>query len=80
MFLRAKRRFKDGKEHRYRSIVENRRTAGRRVVQRQVLYVGEINDSRQAAWCKGTRWLNVLKLLVCQRLLAPGSEWRSHRP
>jgi hypothetical protein len=40
MFLRDKRRFKDGKEHRYWSIVENRRTAGGRVVQRQVLYLG----------------------------------------
>ena len=155
MFLRVKRRFKDGKEHRYWSVVENRRTAGGRTVQRQVLYLGEINDSQQAAWCKsikvldadassqgrqmvlfsddrpapelacevvqvrlselslhhprqwggcwlalnlwdpleldtfwaeklkpsrkGTRWLNVLKVLVCQRLLAPGSEWRLHR-
>ena len=52
MFLRAKTRFKDGKEHRYWSIVENRRTRGRRVVQRQVLYLGEINDSQKAAWCK----------------------------
>ena len=154
MFLRAKRRFKDGKEHRYWSLVENRRAAGGRVVQRQVLYLGEINDAQRAAWCKsievfdadgsgsqqlalfaddrpapelacevvqvrlnelslhhprqfggcwlalrlwehldldrfwaeklrpsrkGTRWLNVLKVLVCQRLLAPGSEWRLHR-
>src|SRR5512139_386385 len=52
MFLRAKQRFKDGKIHRYWSIVENRRVAGNRVVQRQVLYLGEINDSQQAAWCK----------------------------
>jgi hypothetical protein len=154
MFLRAKRRFKDGKEHRYWSIVENRRTAGNRVVQRHVLYLGEINDAQRAAWCKsievlqgdgsicqqmalfpsdreapslnceavqvklsqlslhhprqwggcwlalhlweqlqldvfwtsrlrpsrkGTRWLNVFKLLVCYRLLAPGSEWHLHR-
>ena len=50
MFLRAKRRFKDGKEHRYWSIVENRRAAGGRVVQRQVLYLGEINDGQHAAW------------------------------
>ena len=52
MFLRAKTRFKDGKPHRYWSIVENRRTHGNRVVQRQVLYLGEINDSQRAAWCR----------------------------
>ena len=154
MFLRSKRRFKDGKEHRYWSIVENRRVAGDRVVQRQVMYLGEINDSQKAAWCrtievigddpaqpqqmaifpqdrqpptldcdvvqiklnglqlkrprqwgacwlacelwdqlqldafwsarlrpsrKGTRWLNVLKTLVCYHLIDPGSEWRLHR-
>ena len=154
MFLRAKRRFKDGKEHRYWSIVESRRVAQGRMVQRQVLYLGEINDSQQSSWCraievfdeakgesqqialfpedrkppellcdtvqvkinelrlmrarqwggcwlalhlwdsldldgfwedklapsrKGTRWLNVLKTLVCYRLIAPGSKWRLHR-
>ncbi len=154
MFLRAKRRFKDGKEHRYWSIVENRRTADNRVVQRQVLYLGEINDAQRAAWCqsievlqedgassrqmavfpsdrqaprlecdtvqvnlsqlrlhhprqwgacwlaltlwkqlqldafwgpklppsrKGTCWLKVFKLLLCYRLIAPGSEWYLHR-
>jgi len=52
MFLRAKNRFKDGKKHRYWSIVENQRTASNRVVQRQVLYLGEINDSQHASWCK----------------------------
>jgi len=52
MFLHGHRRFKDGKEHRYWSIVENRRVRGGRVVQRQVLYLGEINDSQRAAWCR----------------------------
>ena len=52
MFLRVSPRIKDGKEHRYWSIVENRRCAGGRVVQRHVLYLGEINDSQRAAWCK----------------------------
>jgi hypothetical protein len=52
MFLRAIRRNKDGKEHRYFSVVENRRVNGGLVVQRQVLYLGEINDSQQAAWRK----------------------------
>jgi len=52
MYLRFARRRKDGKEHRYWSIVESRRCAGGRVVQRAVLYLGEINDSQQAAWCR----------------------------
>jgi transposase len=52
VFLRCTRRVKDGKEHRYWNIVENRRGASQRVVQRQVLYLGEINDSQKAAWCR----------------------------
>ena len=50
MFLRSKVRRKDGKQHRYWSIVENTRVAGGRVVQRHVLYLGEINDSQELAW------------------------------
>jgi transposase len=50
MFLRFNRRFKDGKEHRYWNIVENKRCAGGKVVQRQVLYLGEINDGQHEAW------------------------------
>jgi len=151
MFLRATFRRKDGKEHRYWSIVENRRVGGGRTVQKTVLYLGEINDAQQAGWCRtieaqegkqrvqlslfpedrhpppecqavqvrmdrlellrprqwgacwlslelweqlgldgfweerlppsreGTRWVNVLKTLVCYRLIDPGSEWRLHR-
>jgi len=52
MYLRFARRWKDGKEHRYWSIVESRRCAGGRVVQRPVLYLGEINSSQHAAWCR----------------------------
>ena len=52
MFLRAKTRKKDGKEHRTWSVVENRRVAGGRVVQRHVLYLGEINSSQELAWRK----------------------------
>jgi hypothetical protein len=52
MFLRFSRRIKNGKAHRYWSIVENRRCAGGRVVQRQVLYLGELNDSQHEAWCR----------------------------
>ena len=52
MFLRFNRRFKDGKEHRYWNIVENKRCAGGKVVQRQVLYLGEINDGQHNDWCR----------------------------
>jgi len=52
MFLRHKIRRKDGKEHRAWSVVENRRLHDGRVAQRQVLYLGEINDSQKAAWSK----------------------------
>lgn len=155
MFLRCSARKKDGKEHRYFSIVENKRVADGRVVQRHVLYLGEINSSQELAWrksievfedgkeqpstlalfpadrceaviadesvvrvrlselelrrprqwgaCwlvvklwreleldrfwserlspsrKGTRWDQVLLVLVAYRLIAPGSEWRLYR-
>ena len=155
MFLRRVERKKDGKVHNYWSIVENKRVAGGRMVQRHVLYLGEINSSQAAAWrkaievfdedtgrprtmalfaedgcevvgagsatvqlrlselrlcrprqwgaCwlagqlwrelqldrfwadrlppsrKNTRWDEILQVLVCYRLIAPGSEWRLHR-
>lgn len=155
MFLRATTRKKDGKEHRYWSVVENKRVASGRGLQRHVLYLGEINSSQEQAWrksievmderagtaqtlslfpedrceapvpdasivrlrlsllrlsrprqwgaCwlalklweellldrfwaerltpsrKGTRWDQVLFVLVAYRLIAPGSEWRLHR-
>ena len=155
MFLRSTTRKKNGKQHRYFSIVENKRLADGRVVQRHVLYLGEINSSQELAWrksievleegndkpstlalfaedrceaeicdesmvrvrlselrlcrprqwgaCwlvvqlwrelgldrfwgerlgisrKGTRWEEVLLVLVSYRLIAPGSEWRLHR-
>jgi transposase len=49
MFLKTHRRRKKGKEHCYYSIAENKRTT-RGIVQRQVLYLGEINDSQREAW------------------------------
>jgi transposase len=52
MFLRAKVRKKDGKQHRYFSVVENRRVGQNHTVQRTVLYLGEINDSQEAVWRK----------------------------
>jgi hypothetical protein len=155
MFLRQTRRKKDGKTHIYWNIVENKRLDGGRVVQRHVLYLGEINSSQASAWrkaievldedagrartlalfpedrcdavaddasvvrlrlsdlrlcrprqwgaCwlagqvwrelgldrfwadrlppsrKGTRWDQILQVLVSYRLIAPGSEWKLHR-
>jgi hypothetical protein len=155
MFLRKIPRKKDGKTHDYWSVVENKRVAGGRVVQRHILYLGEINSSQAAVWrkaievldddaghprtvalfpedrctavasdasivrlrlldmrlcrprqwgaCwlagqlwqalqldrfwgdrlapsrKGTRWDQVLQVLVSYRLIAPGSEWKLHR-
>lgn len=52
MFLRCHSRKKNGKAHRYWSVVESRRLDGGNAAQRQVLYLGEINDSQQAAWRK----------------------------
>jgi transposase len=52
MFLRCTIRKKDGKEHRYWNVVESRRVSGGHVVQRQVLYLGEINSSQREAWRK----------------------------
>jgi transposase len=52
MFLKCNRRRKDGKEHCYWSIVENHRCSGGRVVQRPVLYLGEINDGQREAWAR----------------------------
>jgi hypothetical protein len=52
MFLRKTQRKKDGKTHDYWSVVENKRVAGGRVVQRHILYLGEINSSQAAVWRK----------------------------
>ena len=52
MFLKCHARVKDGKVHRYWNIVENRRCGRGKFVQRQVLYLGEINDSQREVWRK----------------------------
>ena len=58
MFLRCQRRNKDGKTHEYWSIVESRRVGEGRIVQRQVLYLGEINASQREAWRKSIEVLD----------------------
>ena len=83
MFLRSKVRRKDGKQHRYWSIVENTRVAGGRVVQRHVLYLGEINDSQELTWRRsievvadgeaGLRTLSLFPEDRCDGLLANAS-------
>ena len=52
MFLRARTRRKDGKQHRYWSVVESRRVGGGGVVQRQLLHLGELNDGQRAGWVR----------------------------
>ena len=71
MFLRSKTRKKDGKEHRYWSLVENRRVADGRVVQRHVLYLGEINDTQRAAWCRSIKGFDEDRVELAQIALFP---------
>jgi len=52
LFLKCHPRIKDGKEHRYWSVCENRRADDGHRFQRQVIYLGEINDSQKASWVK----------------------------
>jgi hypothetical protein len=59
MFLRATKRKKDGKEHRYWSVVENLRNSSGSVYQRTLLYLGELNDSQHGAWTKALEVFNV---------------------
>lgn len=43
MFLKAHERCKDGKRHVYYSLTESLRVSRKRVVQRTVLHLGELN-------------------------------------
>ncbi len=52
MYIREKSRYKDGVHYRYFSIMESIRLSPTRTVQRQVLYLGEINNSQKAAWTR----------------------------
>ena len=77
-FLRSNKRFKDGKQHRYWSVVENRRVTGGRSVQKTLLYLDTFWQPLLPDSQKDTPWLKVLKTLVANRLLEPGSEWKLH--
>ena len=50
MFLRSTTRRKNGKEHCYWSVVENKRCTGHKIVQHHVLYLGELDDQQFANW------------------------------
>ena len=51
MFLRSTTRKKDGKEHRYYSVVENVRVPERSSpFQKTLLYLGELSEAQQAEW------------------------------
>ncbi len=52
LFLRGHERRKDGKTNTYWSLVENRRCAGGRVVQRHVLYLGRLTPVQELSWQK----------------------------
>ena len=52
IFLRSHERRKDGKINTYWSLVENRRCADGRVVQRHVLYLGKLTPAQELSWEK----------------------------
>jgi hypothetical protein len=74
MFLRATKRKKNGKLHAYFSVVENRRLAAGKVVQRQVLYLGEINGTQEAAWRKSIEIFDEEKNQSTSMSLFPAAE------
>jgi len=71
MYLRCHSRKKNGKRHRYWSVVESRRLTTGKTAQRQVLYLGEINDSQQSAWRKTLEVFDDEKRRFCQLSLFP---------
>ena len=50
MFLKRRSRTKDGKTHHYYSVCESLRVHRHRVVQRQVLHLGELNTNQLDSW------------------------------
>jgi Transposase DDE domain len=50
MFLKRRTRTKDGKTHIYYSVCESLRLSRHRVVQRQVLHLGELNTTQLDSW------------------------------
>lgn len=71
MYLRVRKRKKNGKVHRYWSIVESRRVARGRVVQKQLLYLGELNDVQHAGWVQAIETLQPVTEKAQQLALFP---------
>src|ERR1035441_5299551 len=76
MFLRATKRKKDGKEHRYWSVVENLRSSSGSVYQKTLLYLGEFNDSQHAAWTKALEVFDADSGQTQTRRLSPADRWQ----
>ena len=50
MFLKAHKRCKDGKQHVYYTLTESLRVNRKRVAQRTVLHLGELNTTQVERW------------------------------
>jgi hypothetical protein len=50
VFLKTHRIFKDGKQHIYYSLCESLRVSRKRVLQRRVLHLGELNTTQLERW------------------------------
>ena len=50
MFLKTQRIFKEGKHHIYYSLCESLRVSRKRVLQRRVLHLGELNTTQVERW------------------------------
>ena len=79
MFLKVHHRSKDGKEHRYYSLVESVRTA-RGPQHRTLGYLGELNGSTESAWRKSIAVFNgeglesQLELFASDAAVVPSGE------
>jgi transposase len=70
VFLKSHSRRKDGKQHRYYSLVESVRT-GRGPQHRTLAYLGELNGSAESAWRKTISVFNGVSGGECQLELFP---------
>ena len=76
MFLRSYKRKKNGKWHEYFSVVENRRVANGKTVQRTVLYLGEITSSQENTWRKTLEVFDKLSAIMMIDVRIPTTDGR----